>query len=575
MGPDLPATILTVEDDDAIRHGIVACLEDRGYTVFEAENGRIGLDVFRGEQPDLVLLDLRMPEIGGLEVLKTIMKESPHTPVIIISGTGVIGDAIGALRRGAWDYLLKPIEDMAVLHHAVQKALDRARLIQKNLEYKENLEAIFSSIKDAIITVDRKLNILDYNRAAEDICGLPGNKEAIGKPYETFIDSCSGKCFETLKETMSKRQPAERGRFECNRQHGPNRVVSVVTYPLFDRLKKFNGCVVVMRDETRVSELESDLDERQQFQNIIGKSTKLQKIYSFIEALANTQTAVLITGENGTGKGMVAESLHYHKKDTKKPFVVVNCAAISDNLLESELFGHVKGAYTGAVSDRIGRFQKADGGTIFLDEIGDISNTMQLRLLRVIQDKEFERLGDSTSIKVDVRVIAATNQDLRKKVRTGKFREDLYHRLKVVELHVPALRDRREDIPLLVDHFIEKLNKRHDKNVKSLSTDVHKIFVEYKWPGNIRELQHTLEYAFILCDKSILTIDNLPHDFEVPVSAGPNLKVEKDQNVRRAIVEALEKTDWNKAKAARLLGMGRTTLYMKIEEYNITENRNV
>ncbi|MEE9606074.1 MAG: sigma-54 dependent transcriptional regulator, partial [Candidatus Scalindua sp.] len=337
--------------------------------------------------------------------------------------------------------------------------------------------------------------------------------------------------------------------------------------------EKFNGCVMIIRDETRLVELESDLHERQQFHNIIGKNEKLQKIYSFIEALGNTQTTVLITGENGTGKGLLAEALHYHAKDSKKPFVWVDCASLSDNLLESELFGHVKGAFTGAVSDRVGRFQKADGGTIFLDEIGDISNKMQLRLLRVLQEMEFERVGDSTPIKVNVRVIAATNQNLRKNVRLGKFREDLYYRLKVVELTMPPLRDIREDIPLLVNHFIEKLNKKLNKNIKSLSADIQKLFMVYKWPGNIRELHHVLEYAFVLCNKSVITIDNLSPDFKNVSVADIQPLERKKRNDRQAIVQALEKTGWNKAKAARLLGIGRRTLYLKIEKYNITENR--
>ncbi len=572
MGPDLPATILTIEDDNAVRHGIVACLEDQGYNVLEAGDGKEGLRLFRKERPDLILLDIRLPEVNGLEVLKTVVKESPPTPIIMISGTGVIGDVVGALKLGAWDFIHKPIEDMEILHHSAQKTLDRARLARNDLVYKENLEAIFSSIKDAIITVDRELKILEYNKSAEDICGLPGNSEAKGEKYDSFTNNCNGKCHDAIKETMNKKRPAERDRFECNKQGGPRRVVNVTTYPLFDPQENFSGCVIVVRDETKVVNLEKDLQDRQQLQNLVGKSEKIQKVYSLIESLAGVQTTVLITGENGTGKGMVAEALHYHKKDNKKPFVVVNCAALSDNLLESELFGHVKGAYTGAVSDRVGRFQKANGGTIFLDEIGDISNTMQLRLLRVIQEMQFERVGESTPVKVSVRIIAATNQDIRKKVRLGKFREDLYHRLKVVELTIPPLRERSEDVPLLVDHFVEKLNRKLNKNIKSVSTDVLKMFVDYKWPGNVRELQHVLEYALVLSNKSIITMDGLPPDFTGVTTTNHQLLEKKKRNDKQSIVEALEKTDWNKAKAARLLGISRRTIYYKIKECGIEED---
>jgi transcriptional regulator with GAF, ATPase, and Fis domain len=329
---------------------------------------------------------------------------------------------------------------------------------------------------------------------------------------------------------------------------------------------------MVIRDETRLVDLERDLHERQQLQNIIGKSAEMQKIYSFIENLADIQTTVLITGENGTGKGLVAEALHYHKTGIKKPLVVVNCTALSDNLLESELFGHVKGAFTGAISDRIGRFQKADGGTIFLDEIGDISNTMQLRLLRVLQEMEFERVGDSTPIKVNVRIIAATNQDIRKRVRQGKFREDLYHRLRVVELDIPPLRERREDIPLLVEHFIEKFNKKFNKNIQSISMDVQRIFMSYKWPGNVRELQHTMEHAFVLCNEAVITKDCLQIDFQDSNAADTQSIKNKRRYDKQAIVQALKETGWNKAKAARLLGIARRTIYLKIYEYDIIEN---
>jgi DNA-binding NtrC family response regulator len=279
---------------------------------------------------------------------------------------------------------------------------------------------------------------------------------------------------------------------------------------------------------------------------------------------------VLITGESGTGKRLVAEALHYSRRESEKtPFVVISCSSLSDNLLESELFGHVKGAYTGAVSDRVGRFQKAEGGTIFLDEMGDISDAMQLRLLRVIEERVFERVGDSDTIKSNVRIIAATNQDLRRKVRDGIFREDLYHRLKVMELRIPPLRDRYEDIPLLVDHFIKKLNTRLNKNINTISADVQKIFMGYKWPGNVRELYNTLEYAFTICNDTVITIDKLPSDFENAIIRDRRGVGISKINSRQQILQALAKTDWNKAKAARMLGIHRVTIYKMMKKYRI------
>ncbi|MBT5306249.1 MAG: sigma-54-dependent Fis family transcriptional regulator, partial [Candidatus Scalindua sp.] len=249
-----------------------------------------------------------------------------------------------------------------------------------------------------------------------------------------------------------------------------------------------------------------------------------------------------------------------------------NCAALSDELLESELFGHVKGAFTGATAERIGRFQKADGGTIFLDEIGEISNKLQLRLLRVLQEGEFEKVGDSDQIKVNVRVIAATNSELHKMVKAGSFREDLYYRLNVVQLSLPPLRDRREDMPAMLEHFLDRFSNKINKEVSAISEDVKRIFMKYSWPGNIREFQNTLEFAVVLCNGSTITVNDLPPEFmdRNSVVLEPDYKNEDE---RQAIIHALKETGWNKAKAARLLGIDRKTIYTKITKYNIVEDR--
>ena len=567
----MKSKILIIDDEKTITFTLEKFLSQEGYEVDTANDIDEARPKITNKVFDLILADIFLGGSTGIDVLREIKERKLTCPVIFITGYPTVETASEAVRLDAYDYLPKPINN-EVLLRIVKKALQHKMLADENTKYRLNLEAIFRSVKDAIITVDKELIVLELNKAAEDICGFPDIKEAKGKKYESFINKCSGKCLDTLTETIRTKLPAERSRFECNNKGGSRRVVSTTSYPLIDSQEGFNGSILVVRDETRMVDLESDLQERLQLQNIIGKSNKIQKIYSFIEALADTQSTVLITGENGTGKGLVAEALHYYKKNRKSPFVVVNCAALSDNLLESELFGHVKGAFTGAVSNRVGRFQTADGGAIFLDEIGDISSAMQLRLLRVIQDMEFERVGESTPVKVNVRIIAATNQDLRKKVRFGKFREDLYHRLKVVEITMPPLRERREDIPLLVDHFIEKLNKKLNKNVKSVSADVQKIFMDYKWPGNIRELQHTLEYAFVLCNNPIVTIENLSPDFRISSKTSIMSLENKKDDEKQAIIQALEKTGWNKAKAARLLGIGRRTIYLKIEKYNIDKN---
>ncbi len=568
----MKAKILIVDDEEIIRYSIKSFLMHEGYEVSTAIDYNDALNTLSETGFDLVFTDINLGTKSGIDVLREIKTRAPVCPVIMITGDPNIESAADAVRLGAYDYIIKPIKRETLIR-VTNLALQFKSVVEEKEKYQSNLEAIFRSVRDAIITVDKELKIVEINDAAEEIFGFPGKREIKGKSCEPFLKKCSGEYLEALTETIDFKLPSERSRFESGITNLPRRVVSVTTYPLIDSNEQLNGCVMVVKDETRLADLESNLNKRQQFHKIIGKSDKMQKIYSFIEALSGTQTTVLITGENGTGKGLLAEALHYYKEDNKKPFVVVGCASLSDNLLESELFGHIKGAFTSAVSDRIGRFQKADGGTIFLDEIGDVSNSMQLRLLRVLQEMEFERVGDSTPVRVNVRVIAATNQDIRKKVRYKKFREDLYHRLKVVELAIPPLRERREDIPLLVDHFVKVLSKKLDKNIKSVSADVLKVFMDYKWPGNIRELQHALEHAFVVCKKTFITVDNLPSEICVKSSSSVQSKGENENNEIDTIVNALNKTGWNKAKAARLLGMGRTTLYTKINEYHITENQ--
>jgi transcriptional regulator with PAS, ATPase and Fis domain len=477
-------------------------------------------------------------------------------------------------------YIIKPFEErelfitieMAFYKHKAEDKMKKAFL--ERMEYKNNLEAIFKTIRDGIILLDNELKIVEFNESARRICDFPDINQARGKEFELLHINCKGDCCEAVMETKKTMHPAEKNRFECFNSNKPKSLVSVSTYPLHGIKGKFNGCVVVVKDETKLAVLESCLQERQQFHNIIGKCKEMLTIYSMIETLSDTPTTVLLTGESGTGKRLVAEALHYHVKGSeKKPFVVVSCSSLSDNLLESELFGHVKGAFTGAVSDRAGRFQMAEGGTVFLDEIGDISVSMQLRLLRVLEERVIERVGDSNTIKVNVRVVTATNRDLRRQVRDGKFREDLYHRLKVVEIALPPLRHRLGDFPLLIDFFINKLNLRLNKHIKAVSKEVQKIFINYKWPGNVRELYNTMEYAFTICDNSIITKDDLPIDLTNIESHNRRRIVTGKTNERQRILQALEKTGWNKAKAARMLSIHRVTIHKKIKKYRIIEKQ--
>ena len=330
------------------------------------------------------------------------------------------------------------------------------------------------------------------------------------------------------------------------------------------------GAVLVVRDITRLTHLESQLKERHQFHRIIGKSSRMQKIYTILDNLAETDSTVLITGETGTGKELVANAIHYNSILKKGPFVKINCSALAENLLESELFGHVKGAFTGAVNNKKGRFEMADKGSIFLDEIGDISPSIQLKLLRVLQEQEIERVGDSIPIKINVRIISATNCNLKKKVKNGEFREDLYYRIKVVELPIPSLAQRREDIPLLSQHFLDVFNSRFKKKINGLSNEVMTAFMNYSWPGNIRELNHAIEHGFVLCQGETMLVEHLPLELKEHLNKEQTLCSKKSTVTKEDICNALAQTDGNKSKAARLLGIGRRTIYRKIEEYQIT-----
>ncbi|MBM4055796.1 MAG: sigma-54-dependent Fis family transcriptional regulator [Planctomycetes bacterium] len=567
-------TVLYVEDEDDIRTEFADLLRDLFHTVETAKNGKEGLECYKANRHDIIICDIKMPVMNGIEMAMNIRRINRNQPIIITSAHSDAEYLLKLISAGIQNYLLKPIDHNLFLEIVFN--LSREIIRERELvRYKANLEALYKSIKDAIIVVDKKCAVIAANNAAKEICGVSFETD-MGTPIVSQLSYFDKNTIEALIQSIINGIPIELSHIACQRKNHLPQIISLSSYPLKDASGALSGGVIVIKDETRLTILEQEIHERKKYCNIIGKSNALQKIYSLIETLSQVQSTILICGESGTGKELVAEALHYSDKgkNKEKPFITVNCAALPDELLESELFGHVKGAFTGATQDRIGRFQMADGGTIFLDEIGDISAKMQLRLLRFLQEKEFERVGEAFPVKVNTRVIAATNQDLQKKVRLGQFREDLYYRLKVIELNIPPLRDRREDIPLLTDHFLTMFNRIQKKNITSLSSEVLKIFMAYDWPGNVRELKNILECAHVLCSQSIITADDLPEGFFLVNNFRHSAAAKNNPDDERTkIVHALEKTDWNKAKAARLLGIDRKTLYMKIVKYNITENR--
>jgi PAS domain S-box-containing protein len=463
-------------------------------------------------------------------------------------------------------------EDVYILSTAAQiitRAIENKRYEKELEQHRSRLESIFSSVQDAIITVDTEMNVIEANKAAEKICGF---KLDNGQAFVDCTSGCDRSCLEVLHQTLSSRTTIQDYQIECGHRDRDKLIAMVNSSPLLDSGGHFMGAVLVIRDITRLAHLEEELKERHHFQNIIGKSEKMQKVYNLLQTLASQTTTVLITGGSGTGKEMAAKALHYGGMRANGPFVTVNCSALAESLLESELFGHVKGAFTGADRDKVGRFEAADGGTILLDEIGDISPLIQLKLLRVLQEKEFDRVGESNPRKVDVRVLASTNRNLKEAIRKGEFREDLYYRLNVIEINLPLLRERYEDIPLLISHFCETFQKTYGKKITGASDGVLQAFMNYPWPGNVRELEHTIERAFVLCGDRTIQTEHIPAEIRdyAPVRVGKRLVEHRQGDDPEAIRTALEKTDWNISKAARLLGISRWTMYRRFEKYNIS-----
>ncbi|MBN2299412.1 MAG: sigma-54-dependent Fis family transcriptional regulator [Deltaproteobacteria bacterium] len=567
------AHILIIDDEESIRHTFGEFLRREGYRTSAARDYADAMAALQDTSFDLVFTDIILGEHSGVDILKEIKAQGRTCPVIMMTGEPNIDTAAASVRLGAFDYLPKPIKRdtlVRVTKHALQHKmlLDEKAVIENEKDrYQSHLEAIFRSVEDAIITVDSDLRIIQANDAVEKICDL-APKVITNARIDTIENECCKECMNILKETLQTKRSIHEYRIECSNTKHAQQVVVLNISPLRDRQDKQIGAVMIIRDITRLSHLEKELQDRHQFHNIIGRSKKMQDIYNLLEDLKDVDTTVLITGQSGTGKELIARAVHYNSVRSANPFVVVNCSALAENLLESELFGHVKGAFTGAIKDKAGRFQLAGDGTIFLDEIGDISPRTQLKLLRVLEAREFERVGDSTPISMDAQVISATNRDLKERVRTGEFREDLYYRLKVVEISMPPLSERKDDITLLVNHYIQEFNNRFNKHIMGVSSRVEKIFMEYDWPGNIRELLHTLEHAFVVCRRPTIEEDDLPPEFRNLGKYQPE-RQSPVKSGRQDIIDALEKTYWNKAKAADILNISRQTLYRKMKEYNI------
>ena len=454
-------SVLVVDDDDSLRRVVEYNLTEDGYRVVTAPDGAAGLRAFQDGSVDLVLTDVRMPDMDGLELLTRIKTMQPELPVIVLTAHGTIDSAVEAMKLGAADYLTKPF-NREQLKAAARKALEVAALTSENRQ---------------------------------------------------------------LRQVVA---------------------------------------------------------ERFSFASMIAGSRAMRAVTDTASRVAQGDTTVLLEGESGTGKELLAKAIHFHSPRSRAPFITINCGAIPENLLESELFGHRRGSFTGAVNDKKGKFEVADRGTIFLDEIGELPQHLQVKILRVLQEREIDKVGETRPIKVDVRVIAATNRDLEKMIADGEFRDDLYYRLAVVSIRVPPLRERTDDIPFLVDHFLQKHADRLSRPRPSVDKAVYSAFNLYGWPGNIRELENVIERALVLDKDGILALDDLPDRLCTREHRIANLRMElPDEGIsledveRELLLAALEKHNWNQTKAAAFLHITRSTLLYRMQKFDLERSKKV
>ncbi|MEO5339857.1 MAG: sigma 54-interacting transcriptional regulator [Magnetococcus sp. MYC-9] len=561
--------ILIIDDDVSLCNVLSRLLAEAGHETHTAPGLRQGLDLLESALFDLVYCDVRLRNEFGLELLPAVNR-LPHPPqVIMVTGHPSLDTVQQALRNGAFDYLVKPVMEEALLHSA-DRAL-AARTMQDEKEYLHlHLEAVLHSVGEALFSVSPDLVLRSANRMAERICGF--SPEDKNRPLAELLEHCDGQCVALLQQVIREGTGASLPRALCRRDGFPDRVVSFTVVPLQSAHGANLGAVLAMKDETRLVSLEKSLEQRTQFRRLVGQSAPMQAVYRMIENLAEVETTVLVTGESGTGKEWVVDAIHRAGARADQPLVKVNCVALSETLLESELFGHVRGAFTGAVRDRVGRFQEAHRGTLFLDEVGDISPAMQVRLLRILQERQFERVGENRTREVDVHFVAATNKNLQQLVEQGLFRADLYYRLKVVEIALPPLRQRQEDIPLLVDHFIKEFNLRFGKNIAGVTGPALAALLRHPWPGNVRELRHAIEHAFVLCHQTDIDLAHLPESLRPDspsLVAHPSIPDAACSKERAEILLALAATHWNRDRAAQRLNMSRSTFYRRLKQLGI------
>jgi len=436
----------------------------------------------------------------------------------------------------------------------------------------DQLEVILNSIADGVFTIDKDKNITSFNKAAEDITGIT-REQAIGrKCFDVFQSNiCQTSC--ALEKTIQTGKQTIDLKVNILNAEGRRIPVSISTAVLKNKKDNVIGGVETFRDLSTLEKLKKEITKRYTFEDIVSKHHKMQEIFGVLPDIAESESTVLIQGPSGSGKELFARAIHNLSIRKNKPYIVVNCGALPENLLESELFGYVKGAFTDAKKNKPGRFALAEGGTLFLDEIADLPLALQVKLLRVLQEKEYEPLGSTGPIRANVRIIAATNKDLSQLLSQGTFRDDLYYRINVVKIALPSLADRREDIPYLIEHFIRQFNLKTGRRATGISDEVLNLFMEYDFPGNIRELENLIEHAFVLCRTGEITTAHLPRDFVEQAVQSSKIQSEKQTTLEHAeaqvILDTLKRHRGNRQRSADELGMHVTTLWRKMKRLGI------
>jgi len=581
--------ILVVDDEESLRLTFKMFLSRAGYgPITTASTYEEAVALIESQEFDLIISDIVMEGASGIDLLRRVKELGRQCPMVMVTGYPNINTATEAVELGAFAYLSKPVKKDDLLRTA-RMALQQynlwkeaVKLQQEKERYQQYLETIFRSVRDIILTVDAELRITEMNEPARRWLQAMNPDLQKNSNLDAMPGIVGDICREDVKLVLESRQEVPEHRAEWQKDEEQTLVFRISAAPMETPGGNFLGVVLMARDVSRLEALEM-AGTRNRFHRFVGISPVMQTVYTMIENVGKVDTTVLVTGESGTGKELVADALHAESPRREMPLVKVDCTAIPENLLESELFGHKKGSFTGADRDRPGRILQADGGTLFLDEIGDISSLMQLRLLRFLQERTFYPVGQDKPITVNVRVIAATNADLRQRVDDGSFREDLYYRLRVVDIILPPLRERSGDLPLLVTYFLDRFSKRIGKEINGISDQALELIEGYHWPGNVRELEHVLERATVLCAGNTITTTDLP--VEMLTGATPPRQQEsvatvrqppvtpaaipEDENETDKIIRILAQTAGNKAKAARLLGIDRSTLYRKMRLYNI------